>query len=136
MQTDYRVEPATVVINDNDADGLPDDWEVAVGLDPTSAEESDGQGSGGDFDNDGYNNYDEYINRTDPIDRQDFPSASAILEVIPHDNAGIDDDFRVANNSSFGVLISDRNGINTNSDTSVMFTVDDGNNESLSGQFG
>ena len=126
----HRVEPATVVINDNDADGLPDDWEVAVGLDPTSADESDGQGSEGDFDGDGYSNYDEFINRTDPIDSQDFPSPSAILEVLPHDNAGIDDDFRVANNSSFAVLISDSNGIDINSETSVVFTVDDGINES------
>ena len=126
----YRVEPASILINDNDADGLPDDWEVAVGLDPTSANVSDGQGSEGDFDDDGYSNYDELINRTDPIDRQDFPSHSVILEVLPHHNAGIEDDFRVANDSSFAVLISDRKGININSETSVVFAVDDGINES------
>ena len=126
----YRVVPSTILINDNDADGMPDDWEVAFGLDPTSADESDGQGSEGDFDNDGYSNYDEFINRTDPIDSKDFPSHSAILEVLPHDNAGIDDDFRVADNSSFAVLITDRKGIDINSETSVVFTVDDGINES------
>jgi len=128
----HRVEPATVLINDNDNDGLPDDWEVAFGLDPTSTDDANGQGREGDFDGDGYSNYDEYTNRTNPVDRQDFPSVSVILQILPHDNAGVEDNFRVANNFSFAVLISDRNGINTNSDASVVFTVDDGNNDPYS----
>ena len=103
---------------------LPDDWEVAVGLDPTNADESEGQGGEGDFDGDGYSNYDEYTNQTNPLDSQDLPSVSNILQVLPHHNAGVDDNFRVANNSSFAVLISDRSGININSNTSVVFTVD------------
>ena len=41
----YPVVPPNVLINDNDADGLPDDWEVAyVGLDPGDGDETGGQG--------------------------------------------------------------------------------------------
>jgi len=126
----YRVEPSTVLINDNDADDLPDDWEVAVGLDPTNADVEVGQGGDGDLDGDGYSNYDEFINQTDPTDSQNFPSPAAILQVLPHDYAGIEDDFRVANNSAFAVLIADSSGIDTTSETSIVFTVDDGTNDS------
>ncbi|MFC1877501.1 fibronectin type III domain-containing protein, partial [Thermodesulfobacteriota bacterium] len=47
----YRVQPNTVLINDNDADDLPDDWEIEFGLDPTSGDTTAGQGRDGDFDN-------------------------------------------------------------------------------------
>ena len=63
---DHRVQPNTVLINDNDADDLPDDWEIDVGLDPTSGDPIAGQGRDGDLDNDGYTNYEEFINNTDP----------------------------------------------------------------------
>ena len=43
---------------DTDADGMPDDWEIAHGLPPNVA------GSNGDFDNDGYTDLEEYINET------------------------------------------------------------------------
>jgi len=49
---------------DSDRDGLPDGWEVQHSFNPTSA-----AGSGethGDADNDGLDNFDEYLNNTDP----------------------------------------------------------------------
>ena len=49
----YRVQPNTVLINDNDADDLPDDWEIDIGLDPTSGDPTAGQGRDGDYDDDG-----------------------------------------------------------------------------------
>ncbi|PTX97749.1 pectate lyase [Opitutus sp. ER46] len=42
---------------DSDQDGMPDDWEVAHGLDPAAA--ADGNG---DRDQDGYTNIEEYLN--------------------------------------------------------------------------
>lgn len=127
----YKVEPATILINDNDEDGLPDDWEEWRGLDPESNDPEAGQGSDGDFDGDGSSNFAEFINTTDPRDADDFPSPAVIVTSIPHDSAGLgEDDFRVPNNSSFAVYISDENnGLNVNDETSAEFTIDDGVNE-------
>lgn len=44
---------------DTDQDGMPDDWEIAMGLNPQVADDS------GDLDNDGYTNIEEYINLID-----------------------------------------------------------------------
>lgn len=41
---------------DSDHDGMPDDWELAVGLDPNDASDSSG-----DLDDDGYTNIEEYL---------------------------------------------------------------------------
>jgi hypothetical protein len=48
------------VTTDDDHDGMPDDWEVQYGLDPTRND------SGEDFDGDGATNSEEYTNNTDP----------------------------------------------------------------------
>jgi hypothetical protein len=45
---------------DTDQDGMPDAWEIARGLSPTSA--AGANGNNGDFDSDGYTNLEEYIN--------------------------------------------------------------------------
>jgi hypothetical protein len=42
---------------DTDQDGMPDSWETAHGLNPSSAADCNG-----DFDNDGYTNLEEYLN--------------------------------------------------------------------------
>ena len=119
------VEPKTVVINDRDADNLPDDWEITMGLDPESADSTTGEGRDGDFDGDGYSNYEEFLNGTDPKSSMDFPPAPAYLESIPHDGAGIDDTLRVANSASFAVLIEDESGIDVKDPGSVTFTIAD-----------
>ena len=50
---------------DTDGDGMPDWWEIAHGLDPTSA--SGKHGAYGDADSDGLDNYAEYLAGTDPF---------------------------------------------------------------------
>jgi hypothetical protein len=64
-------------IVDADGDGLPDEWELAHGLDPESAEGDDG--ATGDPDGDGRTNLDEFRSGTDPGDPDSvlrFESAS------------------------------------------------------------
>jgi hypothetical protein len=51
--------------NDQDLDGLPDDWEVSVGLDPTKGYRANGYA--GDFDGDGLLNYEERQLGTNPM---------------------------------------------------------------------
>jgi hypothetical protein len=46
---------------DWDGDGIPDDWEIAHGLDPTKNDAKL------DYDNDGLTNYEEYQRGTDPL---------------------------------------------------------------------
>ena len=49
---------------DSDGDGMPDWWEIAHGLDPYDAEGENG--AYGDPDQDGLNNYSEYLAGTNP----------------------------------------------------------------------
>ncbi len=49
---------------DTDQDGLPDWWELAVGLDPNSADGNNG--GDGDLDGDGLSNKSEYLSDTNP----------------------------------------------------------------------
>jgi len=50
----------------------------------------------------------------------------AIVEVIPHDGAGIQDSMRIPDNASFAVRILAPEGININDPGSIKFTVYDG----------
>ena len=64
--------PASSAPSDRDADGMPDAWEEAYGLDindPTDAIE--------DEDSDGWTNLQEYINSTDPT-LSNIPSVPVI----------------------------------------------------------
>jgi hypothetical protein len=53
---------------DDDGDGMPDDYEVANGLDPLNAADANA-----DADGDGFTNLEEFRRRTDPQDAADFP---------------------------------------------------------------
>ncbi len=55
------------VLADTDGDGLPDEWEIAHGLDPTN-----GSDAVLDTDRDGATNVQEYLTGTDPNDPRDF----------------------------------------------------------------
>lgn len=66
---------------DSDGDGMPDDWEIAMGFDP--ADPSDGAG---DADRDGYTNFEEYLNwlvENKSIPRPSIGSASASFAGAP-----------------------------------------------------
>jgi len=108
---------------DTDSDDLPDGWEVNFGLDPL--DDSEDNGGYGDSDNDGWTNYQEYINGTNPTDPNDPAPPGEIKESIPHNNAGITDTTRVPNNTSFAIRIEDLNGIDKTVLNSITFTIDD-----------
>jgi len=116
------------VDTDDDNDELPDTWEQQYGLDPLDS--TGVNGKDGDLDNDGWSNYEEYIGNTDPADDTSFPTASApeIVETMPHDSAGIDDDTRVPHDSSFSIRVQDSEGIDITDPNSIRFTIDDGIN--------
>ncbi len=58
---------------DSDGDGLPDSWESSFAFDSSNPDDA-----GGDSDNDGISNLEEYYNDTDPRDASDnLPVASA-----------------------------------------------------------
>ncbi len=115
---------------DDDNDELPDTWEEDYGLDPL---DSGGvNGKDGDFDNDGWTNYEEYLAGTNPADETSHPAASApeIVETIPHHNAGINGDtVRIPNDTSFCVRIEASDGIDITDLESITFTISDGVNE-------
>ena len=73
-----------------------------------------------------YSNYEEFINNTDPTSNKSFPAPSDISQVMPHDQAGLADVFRVPNNSSFAIFISGTGGIDITTQGSVVFRIDDG----------
>ena len=111
--------PDTILINDNDRADLPDDWEVAYGLNPANGDPALGEGKLGDFDGDGSSNYLEFLNNTDPKDFTSYPSLlPRIVKTIPfyHPEEAVTSD--VPDASSFGVLVVDKGrGINTTTRT-------------------
>ena len=61
-------EAEKVVVLDADGDGLPDEWEKKMGLNP-----SDSADASLDSDNDGFTNLEEYLAKTNPNDPKDHP---------------------------------------------------------------
>ncbi|MBU0995898.1 MAG: choice-of-anchor D domain-containing protein, partial [Proteobacteria bacterium] len=107
--------------SDDDGDDMPDDWELANGLDSLSYDKDE------DYDNDGWTNYEEFLEGTIPNDElSPLPTPPEIKETNPHLNAGISDDSSVPNNTSFSVRIEDDDGINTVLPDSIIFEIDDG----------
>ena len=121
---------------DTDGDALPDAWEVDYGLDPR---DGDGlNGGDGDIDNDGWSNYEEYVNNTNPVDatsRLELPTPE-IVETIPHHNAGITDTYRVPKDTSFSVRIEASAGVNVTEAENIVFTIDDGVNDTYQRDLG
>jgi hypothetical protein len=128
------VTPLAVVLNDNDSDELPDDWEIAWGLDPFSSGNSIGQGKNGDFDNDGLSNYLEFLNGTDPKDYASSLSDPPVPEIIKRLPVDVIDPGKwsnVPNDTAIAVLITAGNrgpgdlsyGIDLNQTDSVRFVI-------------
>ena len=122
------VTPDSITMNDNEGDGMADDWERANGLNPALDD------SAADADNDGYTNLQEYGARTDPLNLSDTPFA--IKDTIPEHNAGISDSQRVPYNTTVAVLLESAHGINITNSTSVQFTISDGVNPSYTRNLG
>jgi hypothetical protein len=86
---------------DFDGDGLPDDWEIAHGLDWRDAQGSNG--AGGDPDADGFTNLEEFIAGTDPRDGARY---------LRLDSVGVDSEstrltFMAVQGRSYSVLFRD-----------------------------
>ena len=69
-------EAAPEVVLDGDNDGLPDEWERKVGLNPTNPDDADE-----DLDGDGFTNREEYEAGTDPADKNSHPDYLDSLKV-------------------------------------------------------
>jgi subtilisin family serine protease len=80
------------------------------------------------------NDNQEYEARTNPRSAAETPFA--VDDSIPQNNAGIATTQRVPNNTDFAVLLESAHGINTNNDSSVRFTIDDGVNSDYTRDLG
>jgi subtilisin family serine protease len=114
------VFPAGIRINDNDNDGMADDWETGYRLNPLIDDRWQ------DPDGDGYTNFQEYQGRTDPRDAASV--TFAVKDAIPEQNAGLADSLRVPDNTSFAVLLESAYGIDIDEPAGIRFAVDDGLN--------
>jgi hypothetical protein len=91
-------------LRDTNQDGLPDWWKLTHGLSPVSAEGLDGPG--GDPDEDGFSNREEFIAGTDPRERLSYLQFDTILPV----SNGVRLQFQAAPNRSYSVWYRDTIG--------------------------
>ena len=114
--------------SDTDGDGLPDAWEVRYDLDPL--DDAGLNGASGDLDGDGWTNIEEYRNGTNPDSATSpVPEPPQVVEVHPHDGAGVSDATRIPANASFAVRLHDEDGIDLTDTGSIILSIDDGVNE-------
>ena len=85
------------VLADTDGDGLPDDWEIAAGLDPTNNADA-----ALDTDADGLSYLQEYLAGTDPNDRE----SSLRLELTPSDATNLTVQFTAISNRTYTIQTS------------------------------
>ena len=110
---------------DDDNDGLPDEWEIRYGMNPQDKEGANGWD--GDLDDDGWANWEEYRNNTDPRDPgSPNPSPPVIKEVNPCNDAGIKNAVRIPNNTAFAIRFDSRNGVSLSSSSGVTLSIHDG----------
>ena len=87
------------VIPDTDQDGLPDEWEMAHGLDKDSAADA-----GVDADGDAMTNGEEYTAGTNPQDPQSYLKVNMLA---PHEPGGAIISFNAASNKTYRVEFCD-----------------------------
>ncbi len=73
---DYKFDSAEVPA-DTDADGMPDEWEKSHALDPNQV--ADGAT---DLDGDGYTNFEEFLNGTNPQEKIDYTNLGNNTDTI------------------------------------------------------
>jgi hypothetical protein len=111
--------------SDTDGDYLPDGWEATYGLDANDG--AGVNGWSGDFDNDGWTNYEEYTNSYNPASNTSPGETSPqIVKSNPRDGSGITNGKQVPTDTSFAVRIRDADGIDITNPSSVKFTINDG----------
>ena len=107
------VTPNFVLINDNDDDGMADDWEINFGIDSPS----------GDADGDGLDNFGEYDNGTNPndsdTDGDGLPDGWEVTyDLDPNDNTGVNGGSGDPDGDSYTNYEEYTYGYNPNSDSS------------------
>ncbi len=108
----------TVTTDDSDNDGLPDNYELAHGLNP-----NDPLDALFDSDGDSYTNLEEFLGGTDPRDATSLPIRPFVVETSPHDGQGlVTGTQRVPIDSSIAIRIQDQDdGIDPNT---IVMTVE------------